>query len=139
MIFPRSQLSVHAEERLRESFRVQPADLLATLNAGLGERIGASRKRSHLSHRLVWSHVDEIPIVVIQDVIGGTVVTVLPVDIYRREYSNNLTEQRLRRVINQMVHSGLAPNDRWEPGDRLEAVTAHAVFRNSPKPVALGK
>jgi hypothetical protein len=73
----------------------------------MGKKIGVSRE-THLMHRLVWSYVGDAPLVAIQDVINGTVLPVLSVDMYRREYASNLTEKRLHQVLNQMARAGFA-------------------------------
>lgn len=138
MIFPPTLLSSHARERIQERFKISEHELLDLLNAGIGKKVGKSA-RSNLVHRLVWSHIDRSILVAIQDVVSGIVLTVLPVDMYRREYASNLTEQRLRHVMNQMVHAGYAPPDIWSPGDKEENVTVYATMSNSITRVALGR
>jgi len=137
--FPPSVISSHARSRLLERFKITPSELLELLNAGLGKNIGVSQERSHLVHRLVWSHVDGGSLIVIQDIVLGTVLTVLTVEMYRREYEANLTENRLRHVLNQMVHAGLAPKDQWRPGDKKEYVTVFARLTHSTQLIALGR
>src|SRR3546814_4537056 len=66
MIFPKSYLSQHAQDRILERLRIRPQDLLDLLNGGHGKKIGRSA-RTHLAHRLLWSHVDESLLVAIQD------------------------------------------------------------------------
>jgi hypothetical protein len=138
MIFPPSLLSNHAKERIQERFDIPEQEFLDLLNSGIGKKVGKSA-RSNLVHRLVWSHVDKSVLIAIQDVVSGIVLTVLPVDMYRREYGSNLTEQRLRHVMNQMVHAGLAPPDLWSPGDKEENVTVFVTMSNSKTRVALGR
>jgi len=137
--FPPSVISSHARSRVLERFKIAPSELLELLNTGLGKRIGVSAARSHLVHRLVWSHVDGEALIAIQDIVLGTVLTVLPVEMYREEYEANLTESRLQHVLNQMVHAGLAPRDQWMPGDKEEYVTVFARLANSSQQVALGR
>jgi len=67
------------------------------------------------------------------------VLTVLTVEMYRNEYKANLTENRLRHVLNQMVHAGLAPSSQWRPGDKEEYVTVYARLTKSSRQVALGR
>lgn len=138
MEFPRSHLSDHALQRLQERFKITPDELLCLLNAGLGKKIGVS-VRTHLVHRLLWSHVDRSLLVAIQDAITGTLLTVLTVEMYRREYEANLTGRRLRHVVNQMVHAGYAPDAMWEPGDPDEFVTIHVRLTSSERLVSLGR
>jgi hypothetical protein len=138
MKFPASRLSGHACQRLSERFCIEAHELLRLLNSGLGKVIGYSTP-THLVHRLVWSHVDTAFLVAIQDVVDGTVLTVLPLDIYRSKHGANLTENRLNHVINQMVHSGYAPPSLWVKGDANEYVTVYATLATSPITVALGR
>lgn len=138
MVFTRARLSEHARLRVRERFKITPDELLRLLNSGLGKKIGVS-VRTHLVHRLLWSHVDRSLLVAIQDAITGTLLTVLTVEMYRREYEANLTERRLRHVVNQMVHAGYAPADMWDPGDLDESVTVWARLTVSEQLVSLGR
>src|SRR3546814_9499054 len=62
--------------------------------------------RTHLAHRLLWSHVDESLLVAIQDVVDGTILTVLTLEMYCGKYGQNITDRRICRVVNQMVHAG---------------------------------
>jgi hypothetical protein len=107
------------------------------LNAGHGKRVG-STARSHLVHRLLWSHVDHDFLVVIQDIRDGTVLTVLTLQMYRRDYEHNLTEGRIRKVVNTMVHAGLAPAHLWRPGVQGESVLVFAELKDARMPVPLG-
>ncbi len=138
MIFPPSLLSNHARERIQERFSISEQEFLGLLNSGIGKKVGRSA-RTNLIHRLVWSHIDNSVLIAIQDVVSGIVLTVLPVDMYRREYGSNLTEKRLRHVMNQMVHAGFAPPDIWSPGDKEENVTVYVTMANSTTQVALGR
>src|SRR3546814_10376923 len=108
MIFPKSYLSQHAQDRILERLRISPQDLLDLLNGGHGKKIGRSA-RTHLAHRLLWSHVDESLLVAIQDVVDGTILTVLTLELYCGKYGKNITDRRICRVVNQMVHAGLVP------------------------------
>lgn len=138
MKFPASRLSGHASQRLSERFSIEAHELLRLLNSGLGKVIGYSTP-THLVHRLVWSHLDGAFLVAIQDVVDGTVLTLLPLDLYRSKHGANLTEKRLNHVINQMVHSGYAPPSLWVKGDAEEYVTVYANLATSPITVALGR
>lgn len=115
MKFGKSKLSHHAIERLSERFRISTEQLLEMLNTGHGIKIGTSVE-SHLVHRLLWSHVDEQLFVAIQNIIDGTVLTVLTLEMYRRDYGSNVTDRRAQKVINMMVHSGMAPVSLWRSG-----------------------
>ena len=133
-----STLSLHARERLGERFRISSERLLAILNRGHGKKIGTSVE-SHLVHRLLWSPVDEQLFVAIQDVIDGTVLTVLTLEMYRRDYGSNVTERRVQKVINMMVHSGMAPASLWRPDVPDEHVTIFADLLSASTPIALGR
>ncbi|PIQ51131.1 MAG: hypothetical protein COW02_16380 [Comamonadaceae bacterium CG12_big_fil_rev_8_21_14_0_65_59_15] len=108
------------------------------MNAGLGKRIGASTE-SNLIHRLLWSPEDNNLLVAIQDVVSGTVLTVLTLEMYKRDYAVNLSENRVLHVINQMVHAEHIPTAMWRPGDPQEYVTVHAHITAIKTPVALGR
>lgn len=101
--FPPASLSMHAEQRLSERFKITKESLLGLLNSGLGVRIGAS-KETHLIHRLLWSDTDNAPLVAIQDVVDGTLLTLLTADMYQRDYDSRLTEKRLQRSVDQLAH-----------------------------------
>lgn len=105
---------------------------------GLGKRIGVS-SRSNLIHRLLWSPEDNCLLVAIQEVISGTVLTVLTLEMYQRDYKDNLSASRMRHVINQMVHAGQIPAAMWQPGDKQEYVTIHAHLAGTSNAVALGR
>ncbi len=138
MPLPPAVFSKHATERTTERFKVA-ADKLATLmNDGLGKRIGAS-KATNLIHRLLWSPEDNCLLVAIQEVVSGTVLTVLTLDMYKRDYADNLSENRVRHVINQMVHAGHVPTAMWQQGDNHEYVTVHAHLTDVSSPIALGR
>jgi hypothetical protein len=138
MNFPPARLSKHAIDRVIERFSIAPEQLTTLLNTGLGKGLGATG-RSSLIHRLVWSPSDADFLVAIQNIISGWVLTVLTVAMYRRDYDANLTDQRLRHVVNQMVHAELAPGSRWTSGDRQEYVTIYAYLGGATQPVALGR
>lgn len=138
MEFPKSRLSTHAIERLSDRFRISAERILELLNTGQGKRIGTSSV-SHLAHRLIWSPVDEQLLVAIQNVIDGTVLTFLTIEMYRRDYDSNLTERRIQKVLNMMVHAGHAPASLWRPGLPDEYVTVFANSQNTGKPIALGR
>jgi hypothetical protein len=108
------------------------------MKGDLGKRIGSS-KDSKLIHRLLWSPDDSSLLVAIQDVVCGTVLTVLTLDMYERDYADNLSESRVRHVVNQMVHAGHIPASMWQPGDAREDVTVHAHLADIPLAIALGR
>jgi hypothetical protein len=138
MPLPPTFLSKHATVRTLERLRVSPEKLTALMNAGLGKRIGVSTE-SNLIHRLLWSPEDNNLLVAIQDVVSGTVLTVLTLEMYKRDYAVNLSENRVRHVINQMVHAEHIPAAMWQPGDQQEYVTVHARITATSTPVALGR
>jgi hypothetical protein len=57
----------------------------------------------------------------------------------KRDYAVNLSENRVRHVINQMVHAEHIPAAMWQPGDQQEYVTVHAYITATKTPVALGR
>lgn len=138
MPLPPTTLSVHATNRTLERFKVSPEKLTSLMNDGLGKRIGTSIA-SNLIHRLLWSPDDSDLLVAIQDVLCGTVLTVLPLEMYKRDYADNLSENRVRHVINQMVHTGHIPSELWQPGDKHERVTVYAHLTEIPIAVGLGR
>ncbi len=138
MPLPPALFSKHATERTNERFNVSPEKLTALMKDGLGKRIGASTA-SNLIHRLLWSPDDNCLLVAIQDVVSGTVLTVLTLEMYKRDYANNLSENRMRHVINQMVHAGHVPAEMWQPGKNQEYVTVHAHLAGALIAVALGR
>jgi hypothetical protein len=137
MSFPKSSLSLHATQRVAERFRISAVELLALLNSGQGKRIG-STARSHLVHRLMWSHVDKDLLVAIQNISDGMVLTVLPLEMYRRNYQQNLTERRIQTVINMMVHAGFAPASLWKPGVPEERIMVVAEVESTTAPITVG-
>jgi hypothetical protein len=138
MPLPPALFSKHATERTNERFKVSPEELTALMNDGLGKRIGASTSSNRI-HRLLWSPEDNCLLVAIQEVVSGTVLTVLTLDMYKRDYADNLSENRVRHVINQMVHAGHIPAAMWQPGDNQEYVTVHAHLAGDSITVALGR
>ena len=138
MPLPPAKISKHATERTNERFKVSPERLAALMNDGLGKRIGTSTA-SNLIHRLLWSPEDNGLLVAIQEVVTGTVLTVLTLEMYRRDYAVNLTPNRVRHVVNQMVHAGHIPAAMWQPGDNQECVTVHAHLASVSNVVTLGK
>src|SRR3546814_10489224 len=79
---------------------------------------------------LFRSHVDESLLVAIQDVVDGTILTVLTLEMYCGKYGQNITDRRICRVVNQMVHAGLVPAEMWKPGDKDEYVTVYAFLKS---------
>jgi hypothetical protein len=134
---PTTVLSKHAADRIRERFRVQPEAIVALMNAGLGKRVGVSRE-TNVIHHLLWIPVDECMLVAIQEVVSGVVRTVLTLDMYRRDYEKNLSEERIRFVVNEMVHSGHAPLTLWLPGKQGNCVLVYAHMTDGPV-VSLGQ
>lgn len=138
MQLPPAVFSKHANERTVERFKISPKNLSALMKAGFGKKIGQSR-HSNLIHRLLWSPEDECLLVVIQEVISGTVLTVLTTDMYKRDYADNLSESRIIYVVNQMVHAGHVPAEMWNPGCKKCHVTVHAHLSVTPGMISLGR
>jgi hypothetical protein len=138
MPLPPALFSKHASERTSERFKASPERLAALMNDGLGKRIGVSAVSSRI-HRLLWSPEDSCLLVAIQEVVSGIVITVLTLEMYKRDYADNLSESRIRHVVNQMVHAGHAPAAMWAPGDKHEQVTIHAHLAGASIATALGR
>ncbi len=67
-------------------------------------------------------------------------LTLLPLEMYRRNFEKNLTERWMQKVINRMVHAGLAPAPLWKPGvtdERMmvEGITAPVTIGSRRVPV----
>lgn len=137
MPFPKATLSQHALDRLAERSALSPTRLLDLLNRQLGPKVGCSKKRSHLVHRLYWSPDDSAPFVVVQDVVNGTVLTVLTLDMYRNRHPDNITGLHIRRVVNQAVLAGVASANFWIREDKNPAVLVHVGFLGD-QPSSLG-
>lgn len=138
MQLPLAILSRHARERVLERFKISPAKLAGLMDEGLGKKIGVSAA-SNIIHRLLWSPDDSSLLVAIQEVVSGTVLTVLTLDMYKRDYAENILETRVRHVINQMVHAGHAPSAMWQTGDKQEYITVHAHHAANSRPIAIGR
>lgn len=103
-LLPKSVFTYHAYVRLRERFKITDVKLLELLNTGmLGMRLGISRE-THLIHRLLWSEEDQDHIVVVQNVVNGEILTLLTVDMYRRDYPTQLSDKKLKKAKNQYKH-----------------------------------
>ena len=138
MPLPPATFSKHATSRTNERFKASPERLATLMKDGLGKRIGSSTA-SNLIHRLLWSPEDSCLLVAIQEVVSGTVLTVLTLEMYKRDYAENLSPNRVRHVVNQMVHAGHIPAAMWQPGDNQEYVTVHAHLASISKAIALGR
>src|SRR3546814_18679438 len=57
---------------------------------------------------------------------------------YCGKYGQNITDRRICRVVNQMVHAGLVPAEMWKPGDKDEYVTVYAFLKSGTLRLALG-
>lgn len=137
---PKYQLAVltlHARQRIAERFLITPDELVFLLNAGLWKKIGISAVSS-IAHHLLWSPKDELPLVVIQEVVTGTVITVLTVEMYANTFKSNLTELRIKKVINKMVNAGLAPESMRQPEEEYLKVIVFAFHLGSPNRIPLG-
>lgn len=133
-----AHLSQRAIERTAERFGISSDKLVSLMNAGHGKRIGVSTA-TNITHRLLWSPDDNAFLVVLQEVVSGTVLSVLGLDAYKKEYAENLSESRAQGVINQMVYAGHAPSFMWKPGSKDESVTVHAHIIDMPQPTSLGR
>ncbi len=65
-------------------------------------------------------------------------LTLLPLEMYRRNYEKNLTERWMQKVINMMVHAGLAPASLWKPGVTDERIMVMAEIEGITAPVTIG-
>lgn len=134
----KSSLSAHAKQRLAERSSISAEELLTLLNTDLAKRIGNSFEH-HLYHLLLWSPRDNQFFVCIQNIQDGTVITVLTLDMYMRDYAQNVTERRIQKVINMMVHAGMAPTTAWRPGVMDEYVTVFALRLSTSYLMSLGR
>lgn len=81
---------------------------------------------THLLHRLYWSPADQTHFVAIQDVVDGSILTILSMPLYDNFYPDQATKRACQKVLNQAVLAGHAPAASW--GSRLRTtcyVTAH--------------
>lgn len=132
-----SILSYHAKQRIEERFLISHEEFLNLLNSGLWKKIGISAVHS-IEHRLLWSTKDEIPLVAIQECVTGIVLTVLTIGMYTNTYQDNLTEKRLKKLLNKMVIAGHLPNSRWSDNvDKFNAIV-YAFHYDSAKRIPLG-
>lgn len=113
MIFPQSTLSDHAKIRLAERSQLDEMTLVAMLNQQMGRKISVTKCRSHLAHRLYWSSADQDFYVAIQDVVTGTVLTLLTLSMYEAFYPGVACVKAQRKVMNQAILAGYAPPERW--------------------------
>src|SRR3546814_15252098 len=57
---------------------------------------------------------------------------------YCGKYGQNITDRRICRVVNPMVHAGLVPAAMWTPGDKAEYVPVYAFLKSGTLRLALG-
>lgn len=136
---PPAIFSKHAKERIAQRLKISPEKLATLMKAGFGKKIGQASDASNLIHRLLWSPEDAGLLVVIQDLVTGTVLTVLTLEMYKRDFADNLSEKRVRHVTNQMVHAGHIPDSFWVAGDPQEQVTVHVHLVDQQHAIALGR
>lgn len=97
-------LTTHAKARLAERSKMHEEELLDQLNNGnVGIKLGVS-KETNLAHRLVWSEADNNHIVIIQDVINGSVLTVLTIEMYKRDYSDRVNDIYIAEAKAQIIN-----------------------------------
>lgn len=137
MIFTKATLSHHGQARLSERSALASARLLELLNCQRGRKVGCSRRRSHLVHRLYWSPADSACFVAVQDVVIGTVLTILSLDMYRERYPDKLTDIQVQRVVNEAVLCGDAARELWRPTKRNPPIRILAGLVDAP-PSSLG-
>jgi hypothetical protein len=137
--FPPASLTQHARQRLTERFRITEDAFLWLLNANLGVRLGVSTETNRLQ-RLMWSVDDACPLVVIQEVVSGAVLTVLTVDMYRRDYGERLSERRLERALGQLARWGIVlAKHRQNANPRVRVVGYFEELEGGDaRPIALG-
>lgn len=113
MTFPKAVLSEHAKVRLAERSQLEEMALVGMLNQQMGRKIGVTKCRSHLTHRLYWSPPDQALYIAIQDVVSGTVLTLLTLPMYESFYPGVASARAQQKVINQAILAGYAPGERW--------------------------
>ena len=97
-----SILSNHAKMRLSERFSISEEDLLSHLNFGkIGVVLGCSFDHN-IQHIMVWSDADDSPIIVIRNKIDGVILTVLTLEMYKRDYAQRVTEEAITKAFNQL-------------------------------------
>lgn len=136
--FPRSYFSQHARMRILERFEIAPDALLGLLNQGLGKHIGTSSRETRRVHRMLWSPADEAILVAIQNISDGYVITVLTLDMYLRDYAENVTPKTVQRVINRMVYAGHAPDHLWVKVDSKDSPWIYVEVGTTKRTVMIG-
>src|SRR5690606_23126261 len=74
--------------------------------------------RSHLLHRMYWSPADLALFIAVQDVVNGTVLTILTLEMYQERSSIVITDRQIGKVVNEAVLAGDAPTKMWVPDER---------------------
>lgn len=114
--FPQAVMTHHARERLAVRSALEEPALLDMLDRGLAMRVSVSKYRSHLAHRLYWSQQDKGFYLAVQDVISGSVLTVLTAEMFDAKYPGSVTEKRCNKVLNKAVLAGQACPSNWRLG-----------------------
>jgi len=104
--------------------KICPYELLRIFNAGMAKWVGRAKINTERSHYLIWSPPDRALFVLIQDVVSGTVITALTVEMYQKFNPEDLADEHIRFVMNGMVAAGFAPADYWIP---TSALVPHVV------------
>jgi hypothetical protein len=118
MNFPKARLTAHASQRLAARSMLDEQTLIGMFNLQLGRKIGVTKCRSHLLHRLYWSPADQAHFVAIQDVMNGSILTILSMPLYDGFYPDQATERARQKVLNRAVLAGYASAAHWTPSLR---------------------
>lgn len=137
MIFPKTVLTAHARARLAERSNLSGESLIEMFNRQLGRKVGCTTQRSHLAHRLFWSHEDDAFFIAIQDVVTGDVVTIVTEAMYENWYQGQITESQRRKVINDTAAAGYGPA-RLIANTKMHC-SISAKFMSSKHPKLLGR
>lgn len=121
-IFFNSRFTEHAQQRIKERFKITEDELVEQLDAGLFVQLGKGRDRRKV-YRLFYSRDDAGWGVVVQDCYNKEIITVLPTEYYVGKYRKLKPEER--RNAKRMVHWG-----RIEPF--LDSVKPHTTVAQEP-------
>ena len=102
-IFFNSRFTEHAQQRIKERFKITEDELVEQLDAGLFVQLGKGRDRRKV-YRLFYSRDDAGWGVVVQDRYNKEIITVLPTEYYVGKYRKLKPEER--RNAKHMVHWG---------------------------------
>ena len=82
-----AKFSNHAKECLAERFTVSESEVLVNLNyRRLGVVLGHAPFDKNLYHKMLWSLDDDQPVIIIQDIASGTIITFLTLELYLNKH-----------------------------------------------------